>query len=244
MITFSASAFDRLSDRLPDWLWPENRGRRWIHGMAGGVAGGTLLFYVSVIFYSLLFANGETPLWSRFIFGSGVALTVGFFTTLMTLVPYMLGSLAARTARRTSLVVGACGVVLLISLSFRVYVYGIAGGGQAFFNMILHTVPFSTLVLGAWGIDVGLRLGSEGRSPSLLLASVLGAAIVLGIGGSATIWVLRDSPLWFQVGGPISITAVGLGFWATRRARLEEEASSRASRNVVPPTGTETGTVR
>lgn len=209
--------------RLPYWFWPERAPRRWIHGIGGLVVGGTFVAWIYMMAYG--FVSGLDDVRLSQLFGLGAASTVAVLTSLITILPYALGSLAVRTSQRPYWIVGACAMVGLLSLLFRIYAYGIAGGGQVFGNMTLHVVPFSALVLAGWtGGLLQSYHRAEDRSPTTLLIATVGSAAILGMGASVAIWLLRGSPLWFKVGGPLALASVGLGLWATRRAREDVDA--------------------
>jgi hypothetical protein len=216
-----------LSRWLPRRLWPDSRPRRWIHGMAAVVVGGTFAAWMAVMTYGFLI-DSDLPVAER-LFALGGASIVAVVTTLITAVPYVLGSLAARNAPRPYWIVGACAAVALVSFAFRVYAYGIAGGGQAFVNMIIHAVPFSAAVLTGWSVSLWREANTEGPSPSTGQVATVSAAAALDVGGSAAVWVLRESSLWATVGGALALASLGLGLWATRRARKEDGAASWAA---------------
>lgn len=209
---------DNLTDMPPDWLWPESRPLRCIYGIGGLVVGGTFFLFASMMAYGY-FIQGSRP--GPFTFAAtGTAATI---TSAFVAIPYVLGSLVARAARRPWWIAGICVAVGLVSVAFRVYVYGIVGGGQAFLNMILHAFPYSALILCGWTASLWYSTyAKEAPLPSATLRAMVTAAAVLGAGGSVAGWLLRDSVLWFQIGVPAVLASLGLGLWAIWRALREE----------------------
>lgn len=186
------------------------------------MVGSVFLLFVTIMAWGLLI---QAESWDAGqLVGLGFAGVVAVVTSLASALPYILGSLAARTAPRPWWIVWACVAVALASVAFRGYVYGTAGGGQAFINIILNAVPYSAVVLAGWAAGLWrsiLQAGDLGkdRTPSVPLAAVVTAAALLGVGGSVSGWLLRDSPLWMPIGGSMALASFGLGFWATRWAR-------------------------
>jgi hypothetical protein len=184
--------------------------------------GGTMALFLTIMAWGL-FVQGNSPRLLLFPVTLGVAIV----TSGVVAVPYVLGSLVARVARRPYWIVGACAVVALLGLSFRTYVHLSDGGGQAFINMILHVAPYSVLVLAGWSASLWhsvFKTGGFGerQSPSMALAVAVTAAVLLGIGGSAAGYMLRDSPLWFKGGVPMVLVSLGLGLWSLRYAGQED----------------------
>lgn len=203
---------------LPDWLWPESRPRRYVHGIGGFVVGGTFALFVGIMAYGYFIQGNRPGLFTFAASGTAAAVTSAFVA-----IPYVLGSLVARVARRPWWIVGICAAIGLVSIGFRVYVYGIVGGGQAFLNMILHAFPYSALILCGWMASLWYSVYTgEARPPSTTLMAMVTAAAVLGAGGSVAGWLLRDSGLWFKIGVPAILASLGLGLWAVWHARREE----------------------
>jgi hypothetical protein len=134
----------------------------------------------------------------------------------------------ARVAGRPWWIVGACAAAALFGLSFRIYLHVTDGGEQAFIGMILFAVPYSVLVLAAWSASLWRSVFQAGgfggdQVPSMALTMAVTAAVLLGAGGSAVSYMLRNSTLWFKVGVPMVLVALGLVLWALRRAGKERD---------------------
>jgi hypothetical protein len=147
-------------------------------------------------------------------------------TSVFVAIPYVLGSLVARVARHPWWIVGACATAALLGLLFRGYLYAAEGGVQSFINMILHTAPYSTLVAIGWAASLWQSVFQAGgfgekQAPSMALTVAVTAAVLLGASGSAVGYMLRNSTLWFKVGVPMVLVALGSGLWALQRAGKE-----------------------
>ena len=217
-------SLDDWTDQVPAWLWPESRSRQWIHGIGLTVVGGTFLFWGGLATWGVVSPEPDVPIWIR-VFGFASALSIGATTALIVAVPYVLGSLAASTARRPAWIAGGCGTVALLSLSFRAWAYGVAGGEQAFVLVVLLAVPYSALVMVVWAADLWRRYWLS-EKPVLVrsftvrnLAAVVSIAALMGATGSVAGWLLRNSSLWMVAGGLPAVISLGGGLWAAWRAR-------------------------
>ncbi|MFB6280163.1 MAG: hypothetical protein ABEK75_11720 [Salinibacter sp.] len=189
--------------------------------MVAGI--GTFGLFLTIMAWGLI-VQGNSPE----AFAVGGALAVAVVTSGFVAVPYMLGSLVARVAGRPWWIVGACAAAALFGLSFRIYLHVTDGGGQAFINMILHTAPYSTLVAIGWAASLWQSVFQAGgfgekQAPSTALTGAVTVAVLLGVGGSAVGYMLRNSTLWFKVGVPMVLVALGLGLWAVRRAGTDRD---------------------
>lgn len=196
--------------------------------MGALVAGlGTFGLALTIMVWGL-FVQGNSPGASVVTSIANVALiaSMAMVTSVFVAVPYVLGSLVARVARRPWWIVGSCAVAALLSLTFRVYLYMAEGGAQSFILMVLLAAPYSVLVLAGWSASLWYSVFQAGgfgksQSPPAALAVMVTAAVLFGAGGAALGYVLRDSPLWFKIGVPTVLVALGLGLWALRQVGKE-----------------------
>lgn len=211
-------------------LWPESRPRRWIHGLGALVAGlGTFGLAVLALVWVLI-VQGRPADTSLFAAQANLALVAGMAaaTSVFVAIPYVLGSLVARVARRPWWIVGACAIAALLSLAFRGYLYAAEGGAQSFILMVLLAAPYSVLIAAGWAASLWQSVFQAGgfgekQAPSTALTGAVTAAALLGAGGSAGGYMLRNSTLWFKVGVPMVLVALGLGLWALRRAGTDRD---------------------